>query len=210
MAARHYRPAVCRGPCSPPSRRDPKHTSLVSDSGCQIVGPTWKRGRGDLAIRGRGGTFTLGAWRGLVWSRPLPRHAGSISDPVPSRCQLSYRSTDRRSFVMSEWAWVTPLARSPRHTGDNSAKSRTSTLVCDGSLSIWKSRNALQPVQRAACCLRIARASVSQEQGIGRGGKRAGIDLSFHSLRHTAVSLLKDAGVPDAVVMARSAMKARP
>jgi site-specific recombinase XerD len=26
--------------------------------------------------------------------------------------------------------------------------------------------------------------------------------LSFHSLRHTAVSLLKDAGIPDAVVMA--------
>jgi integrase len=26
--------------------------------------------------------------------------------------------------------------------------------------------------------------------------------LSFHSLRHTAVSLLKDAGVPDAVVIA--------
>jgi integrase len=33
-------------------------------------------------------------------------------------------------------------------------------------------------------------------------GKRAGMDVSFHSLRHTAVSLLKDAGVPDAVVMA--------
>jgi integrase len=28
------------------------------------------------------------------------------------------------------------------------------------------------------------------------------MDLSFHSLRHTAVSLLKDAGVADAVVMA--------
>ena len=28
------------------------------------------------------------------------------------------------------------------------------------------------------------------------------MDLSFHSLRHTAVSLLKDAGVPDSVVMA--------
>ena len=26
--------------------------------------------------------------------------------------------------------------------------------------------------------------------------------LSFHSLRHTTVSLLKDAGIPDAVVMA--------
>jgi integrase len=33
----------------------------------------------------------------------------------------------------------------------------------------------------------------------GSHGKQA---LSFHSLRHTAVSLLKDAGVPDSVVMA--------
>jgi integrase len=41
-----------------------------------------------------------------------------------------------------------------------------------------------------------------RSRGIGRTGKRAGLDLSFHSLRHTAVSLLKDAGVPDAVVMA--------
>jgi integrase len=41
-----------------------------------------------------------------------------------------------------------------------------------------------------------------RSKGIGRSGKRAGLDLSFHSLRHTAVSLLKDAGVPDAVVMA--------
>jgi integrase len=41
-----------------------------------------------------------------------------------------------------------------------------------------------------------------KSRGIGREGKRTGLDLSFHSLRHTAVSLLKDAGVPDAVVMA--------
>jgi integrase len=41
-----------------------------------------------------------------------------------------------------------------------------------------------------------------RSRGIGRGGKRAGLDLSFHSLRHTAVSPLKDAGVPDAVVQA--------
>ena len=33
-------------------------------------------------------------------------------------------------------------------------------------------------------------------------GKRQVFELSFHSLRHTAVSLLKDAGIPDAVVMA--------
>ena len=39
-------------------------------------------------------------------------------------------------------------------------------------------------------------------RGIGRDGKRTGSDLSFHSLRHMAVSLLKDAGVPDSVVQA--------
>jgi integrase len=41
-----------------------------------------------------------------------------------------------------------------------------------------------------------------QGRGIGRDGKRTGMDTSFHSLRHTAVSLLRDAGIPDAVVMA--------
>ena len=41
-----------------------------------------------------------------------------------------------------------------------------------------------------------------QGRGIGRDGRRTGLDTSFHSLRHTAVSLLKDAGIPDAVVMA--------
>jgi integrase len=39
-------------------------------------------------------------------------------------------------------------------------------------------------------------------KGVGRSGRRQGNELSFHSLRHTAVSLMKDAGVPDAVVMA--------
>ena len=41
-----------------------------------------------------------------------------------------------------------------------------------------------------------------QSRGVGRSGKREGSKVSFHSLRHTAVSLLKDAGVPDSVVMA--------
>ena len=41
-----------------------------------------------------------------------------------------------------------------------------------------------------------------RNHGIGRADKRAGMDVSFHCLRHTAVSLLKDAGVPSSVVMA--------
>jgi integrase len=51
-----------------------------------------------------------------------------------------------------------------------------------------------------AAGLRPAR--THQSRGIGRNGKRKGLDTSFHSLRHTAVPLLKDAGIPDAVVMA--------
>ena len=39
-----------------------------------------------------------------------------------------------------------------------------------------------------------------QSQGIGLNAKRAESRLSFHSLRHTAVSLLKDAGIPQAAV----------
>ena len=39
------------------------------------------------------------------------------------------------------------------------------------------------------------------EGGLGRAGKRSGGGLSFHSIRHTVVSVMKDAGVPQAVVM---------
>jgi integrase len=49
----------------------------------------------------------------------------------------------------------------------------------------------------------LASAGLRDPALMGKGpGKRQGQELSFHSLRHTAVSLLKDAGVPDAVVMA--------
>jgi integrase len=47
--------------------------------------------------------------------------------------------------------------------------------------------------------LRAARSHVTK--GKGRGGMREGNDIGFHAIRHTSVSLLKDARVPDAVVM---------
>jgi integrase len=47
--------------------------------------------------------------------------------------------------------------------------------------------------------LRANRSHVTK--GKGRGGMREGSDIGFHAIRHTAVSLLKDARVPDAVVM---------
>ena len=41
-----------------------------------------------------------------------------------------------------------------------------------------------------------------RSRGIGRSNRRTASELTFHSLRHTHVSLLKDAGIPDAVTMA--------
>ena len=41
-----------------------------------------------------------------------------------------------------------------------------------------------------------------QKTANGRGACRASNALSFHSLRHTATSLMHEAGVPDAVVLA--------
>ena len=40
-----------------------------------------------------------------------------------------------------------------------------------------------------------------KSKGKGRDAKRSSNGLGFHALRHTAVSLLKDAGIPEAVVM---------
>jgi integrase len=48
----------------------------------------------------------------------------------------------------------------------------------------------------------LRHAQPHRSKGVGRSSKRVGIELSFHSLRHTAVSLLKDPGIPDSVVMA--------
>jgi integrase len=52
----------------------------------------------------------------------------------------------------------------------------------------------------------LARAGLREHQshtskGVGRSGKRESSALSFHSLRHTTVSMLRDAGVPQSVAM---------
>ena len=42
---------------------------------------------------------------------------------------------------------------------------------------------------------------VHSKKGTGKNASRSAGVLSFHCLRHTAVSLMKDAGIPEAVVM---------
>lgn len=45
------------------------------------------------------------------------------------------------------------------------------------------------------------RRHLKAEDGMGRNARRQSSELSFHSFRHTATSLLKNAGVPQSVVM---------
>jgi len=52
----------------------------------------------------------------------------------------------------------------------------------------------------AAAGLAEAKTHEKADDGQGRGAKRKRLGLSFHSLRHTATSMLKNAGVPEAVV----------
>ena len=47
----------------------------------------------------------------------------------------------------------------------------------------------------------LREAQTHKGRGIGRSARRKLSALSFHSLRHTAVTLLKDAGIPQATVM---------
>jgi integrase len=51
----------------------------------------------------------------------------------------------------------------------------------------------------AGAGLIVQRTHAAQENGKGRSARRSVSEISFHALRHTAVSLLKSAGVSDAV-----------
>jgi integrase len=55
--------------------------------------------------------------------------------------------------------------------------------------------------QFAALLVDVGLREVAVGPGKGRSARRTKNELSFHSLRHTAVTLLKDAGIPEAVVM---------
>ena len=85
-----------------------------------------------------------------------------------------------------------------------SARSSSPTSVRNRSHAEWKSWNAQQSVWRTPRLSGFARSSGYRRSGGVRrsSSKRASIELSFHSLRHTAVSLFKDAAVPDSVVQA--------
>lgn len=80
--------------------------------------------------------------------------------------------------------------------------SRDSDLVHPGIARMAESSrsNQFAEILRKAG-LRTQKPHVKKEGGGGRSVRRTKYELSFHCLRHTAVTLLKEAGVPAAIVM---------
>jgi integrase len=133
----------------------------------------------------------LGDLAALTWSQiDLQRNEIRLTTRKTGKALLIPIATPLREHLLSLASGDNP--RSPVHP-------RAFEIVAAQNGRVGQLSNQFSELL-VACGLRKPQAHRSK--GIGRGGKRTGIELSFHSLRHTAVSLLKDAGVPDAVVMA--------
>lgn len=114
--------------------------------------------------------------------RIVPRKTGKPLPPLPISEPLSDHivtlgGTDKPGAPVHAKAFATV----------NEQEGRTGTL----------SRQFSEIMAQAGLRSEVSHASKKK----GRSAKRTGSDTSFHSIRHTAVSLLKDAGIPDSVVM---------
>ena len=123
--------------------------------------------------------------RKLTWPRRDPAHGRQDQQAAPFRSPLHCAST-------SHWPAAMMIPALP------STHEPQLLAACHGRVAM---------LSQAFGELLVS-AGLREPSGAGEGqghrplGRRAGFALSFHSLRHTAVSLMKDAGVPDAVVMA--------
>lgn len=123
-------------------------------------------------------------------------------DLVQSELALTTRKTHRRvlvplaeplhDYLLSIAAPDSPLAFIFPKAADCLARSKTGTA---GGLS-----NQFHDILARAGLVR-RRTHRKAKDGVGRSARRNPSQISFHSFRHTATSLLKNAGVPQSVVM---------
>jgi len=78
--------------------------------------------------------------------------------------------------------------------------SRKPTASASATSTAARLSNAFYNILVAAG-LAVKKSHKAAEHGKGRSARREQNDLSFHCLRHTATSLLKNAGVNEAVAM---------
>ncbi len=152
-----------------------------------VAAPEWQR----LIKFGLYTGQRLGDLASLTWARiDLERNEIRLTTQKTSKPLLIPMAAPLREHLLNLECGDNP--RSPVHP--NAFEIVTSQNGRTGTLSNQSAELLVD------CGLR--QAQPHRSKGVGRSGKRVGIELSFHSLRHTAVSLLKDAGIPDSVVMA--------
>lgn len=130
----------------------------------------------------------LGDLAALTWAN-VDLNRGEI--------RLTARKTGKRLTIPISSALASHLAQLPSSDHPSSPiHPRAFGIVQSQGRSATLSNQFSELLVAAGLRDKVSHAS----RGIGRDSKRAASALSFHSLRHTAVSLLKDAGVPQAVV----------
>lgn len=123
-------------------------------------------------------------------------------DLVRQELALTTRKTHRRILIPLTAALADYLTELP--TGDDpkafvfpAASSRMDKTAANQSGTL--SNQFYEILVRAGLVTR--RPHTKADHGKGRGGRRGPSTISFHSFRHTTTSLLKNAGVPQSVVM---------
>src|SRR5207248_3211656 len=140
----------------------------------------------------------------LPIARPLLRHLETLAssdDPKGALCPRCHRSgvgwlSNQFHDLMAQSGLV------PARTH----KRQISVTVRDGKTYLGQiqseSRAALRLAIADGKTLKIRKADiVSRTDGKGRASRRSLNEISFHALRHTATSLLKNAGASDVVAM---------
>ncbi|MES2709321.1 MAG: tyrosine-type recombinase/integrase, partial [Verrucomicrobiota bacterium] len=148
-----------------------------------------------------------GEWKGLIlFGLYTGQRLGDLArlcwgniDRTQGTLVLNTRKTDRRQIL--------PLAEPLLHWVEKNHSAQEakaplfpmSSAAAEASGTVGTLSNQFQKIL-TRCGLSESRSHEKKEGGKGRSGSRAASELSFHSLRHTATSLMKNAGISPALV----------
>ena len=123
-------------------------------------------------------------------------------DPVRREIALTTRKTGRRILIpiaapLLEYLLAVPVSDDPKAFVFSRAAAQLARSKAEhvGGLS-----NQFHDILVAAGLV-LRRTHKKSKDGKGRSSRRRASEVSFHSFRHTTTSLLKSAGIPQAVVM---------
>jgi integrase len=119
-----------------------------------------------------------------------------------SEIALNTRKTNRRILIpiaesLHDWLSEIPSSDDPKAFVFPRAAAQLARSKAEHAAGL---SNQFHDILASAGLVK-RRSHQKAKDGAGRAGRRRASEISFHSLRHTATSLLKNAGVPQSVVM---------